>query len=368
MKNHSLFPLMAATMLCIQITQGSCASTVKPKVIYGDDNRLDYYEATNEALRLLSESTIVLVNKSALTTNGDGFDIETTDTLLSMGFCSYEPFLNQPTPGYCSGFLVAPNIIVTAGHCISNLVSSAVVFGFRMNGEDDLVTYFPAEDVYYPTKVLSSSTGNSDWAVVQLDRNVVGRDPLPFRTSGTIPDGQSVAVVGYPIGLPLKIAEGAYVRDNSDSDFFVANTDTYGGNSGSAIVNMDTYEVEGVLVRGDSDYEKDIPNNCKYSKVCSETACTGEDCTRTTEWAKIVLDYTSPTETPTQTATPTPTGTHTDTETPTPTITPTPSTTPIPGTGYLITDFNLDGRVDADDLIRFIEDYGTTYPTPTPTQ
>lgn len=460
--------------------------SAQPKVIYGEDNRQDYYQVTNENLRLLSESTAIMVNKIALTANGGGFDIDTSDTLLSMGFCSDERFLLQPTPGYCSAFLVAPNLIVTAGHCISSLNFRAVVFGFRMESEDHLVSHFPIEDVYYPIEVLASSTGNSDWAVIRLDRDVVGRIPLPFRISGKIPDLQSVAVMGYPIGLPLKIAGGANVRDNSDPDFFVANTDTYGGNSGSAIINLDSYEVEGVLVRGDSDYVTDSQLKCKRSNVCPETGCAGEDCTRTTEWAQVVIDYINGTPTPTNTLpTPTPTATPSVTETTPPTPTPSPSPSPtvyddhgnssqnatfleintlvsgsinygndpdffvfnatkdslyiietINGSlsetsielfsadgssllsansgegaglasclvwtatetsvlfvevearqdgqtgsyfirvsgpcpaysndGYLATDFNRDGRVDANDLIRFIEDFGTIYPTPTP--
>jgi hypothetical protein len=478
MKNHAIL-FLAAAIACLNGSPGLCATSQDPRVIYGDDNRLEYYQVADESLRLLSESTVVLVNKVSLTASGNGFDIDTSDTLISQNVCTDEPFADQPTPGYCSGFLVAPNIIVTAGHCVSNLMYRAVVFGFRLNGTNDLVSHFEQEDVYYPTVVVASSTGNSDWAVIRLDRNVVGRSPLSFRSSGKIPDLQHVAVMGYPVGLPLKIAAGAYVRENNDADFFVTNTDTYGGNSGSAIINMDTYEVEGVLVRGETDFVTDSKLHCERSKVCSETGCSGEDCTRSTEWSQIVLDYEDPTATPTSTVTPSPTMTPTPSQSLTPTASPTvyddhgnnPATATVleinslvngsinyhgdpdffvfnaingalysietyagtlldsfltlygpdgntllssdsnegvgsgseiiwtatetsvlfvkvetgqegqtgsysirvsgpcesqSGTGYMETDLNQDGRVDADDLIRFVEDFGTIYPTPTP--
>lgn len=36
-----------------------------------------------------------------------------------------------------------------------------------------------------------------------------------------------------PAGLPTKIAGGATMRDASPNGYYVANLDTYGGNSGS---------------------------------------------------------------------------------------------------------------------------------------
>jgi V8-like Glu-specific endopeptidase len=73
-----------------------------------------------------------------------------------------------------------------------------------------------------------------------------------LRTSGTPNQGDRLTVVGYPMGLPAKIAAGAVVREIR-SAYLVANLDTYGGNSGSAVFSTDALEsgtlrVEGVLV------------------------------------------------------------------------------------------------------------------------
>ena len=54
---------------------------------------------------------------------------------------------------------------------------------------------------------------------------------LRIRRTGTIPDNQAVHVIGHPVGLPMKFAAGATVRNNLPTAFFVANLDTYGGNS-----------------------------------------------------------------------------------------------------------------------------------------
>ena len=76
------------------------------------------------------------------------------------------------------------------------------------------------------------------------------------------------------------------MRDNSPSGHFVANLDAYGGNSGSPVFNSDTHEVEGVLVRGDTDFV--LQGGCRVSLVCPTTGCRGEDCTRVTEFANLV--------------------------------------------------------------------------------
>ncbi len=75
----------------------------------------------------------------------------------------------------------------------------------------------------------------------------------------------------------MKIAGGAKIRSVRDQ-YFIANLDTYGGNSGSAVFNSSTGEVEGILVRGEVDYIFD--NGCRRSKKCTNDGCRGEDVTR----------------------------------------------------------------------------------------
>ena len=69
--------------------------------------------------------------------------------------------------------------------------------------------------------------------------------------------------------------------------FFVANLDTYGGNSGSPVFASDTNRVEGILVRGETDFEQ-TPAGCQISLVCPTSGCRGEDITRTTQFSSLV--------------------------------------------------------------------------------
>jgi hypothetical protein len=142
------------------------------------------------------------------------------------------------------------------------------------------------DDVYEEAAILAreedADTG-SDWALVRLSRPVHGRKPLRIRASGKIANGHPLFAVGHPNGLPTKLAN---VRDNRSRAYFVANLDTYGGNSGSPVFDMRTRRVEGILVSGENDFVKH--GKCFVSLVCPDSGCQGESVTRSTLWAKHI--------------------------------------------------------------------------------
>jgi hypothetical protein len=125
-----------------------------------------------------------------------------------------------------------------------------------------------------------------DYAIVRLDRPVLGRKPFSMRTTGSVTVGEEMVVVGYPSGLPLKVADGAIVRNTDHPSYFVFNGDTFQGNSGSPVIHAKTGEIEGILVRGDRDYLFDSTKGCFRVNKCEENDCRGEDVTRITEVIK----------------------------------------------------------------------------------
>lgn len=259
------------------------------KVIYGTDDRIDVYQETDPVRRSWAEAVCALVDSTRITRNADG-----TYTLNAVAFskfglpaCEDEPFGSQPTCPYCTGFMVGSDLIVTAGHCLSasRMATVYVVFGYQMLDPVTPRLTLQPEQVYRPTAILSTSgTGDQDHTLFRVDRPVTapGAHPLPIRRSGALQVGDPVGVIGYPSGLPLKLAFGpsTYVRDVSNTYYFVANTDTYGGNSGSPIINPVLGIVEGILVRGETDYVS--AGTCFRSNKCAPDACRGEDCTRIT--------------------------------------------------------------------------------------
>lgn len=274
--------------------------TVTAKVIYGDDDRLDEYEVQDANILAVGDSTVAIISISDLVDNNDGTFSLPTETYAEWylavdpiwtgnPLCSDEPFRDQPNPAWCSGFLVAPDIIATAGHCAcpGYCADTAVVFGFVMVDANTPVVTIDESEIYYCSEVITSQTGYADWALIRLDREVTGHSPLRVRTQGTVGDGEELLVIGHPVGLPRKYAGGATVRDNTTSAYFKANLDTYAGNSGSAVLNANTLHVEGIVVRGNPDFVPD--GGCDRSNVCPDEGCPDwEDVTRATEFAALL--------------------------------------------------------------------------------
>ncbi len=267
----------------------------RPKVIYGDDDRLDEYQVSDPDLLRVGDSTVALIDIGDLTDNGDG-----TYSLASVTFgdtldvCPSEPFRDQPNPAFCSGFLVGADIIATAGHCITDAgecADTAFVFGFTMRDANTPVLTIEASDVYFCRDIIAREVADADWGLIRLDRQVTGHAPLVYRTTGKVSDEEPLVVIGHPVGLPRKYAGGANVRDNALDPYFTANLDTYGGNSGSAVFSASTLIVEGILVRGEDDFATlPPPDDCLVSRRCPDDACGGEAVTRTTAFVNQMAE------------------------------------------------------------------------------
>ena len=259
---------------------------VDGQVIYGSDDRIDLYQTQNSKLRSLADSTVALMPARSVTAAGAVSNLDVEPYGTGNGLCKDEPFYDQVTAAFCSGSLVAPDIIMTAGHCITSQAACAgtkFVFGFAVKEKGKMPTSVATADVYGCSQLLGREQVNdgADWALVKLDRPVTGHAPLKLNMTGTIANKTPIVVIGHPAGLPTKIAGGSEVRDNSKNGYFVANLDTYGGNSGSAVFNAKTGLVEGILVRGETDYV--YRGGCRVSNVCSSDGCRGEDVTKVGE-------------------------------------------------------------------------------------
>jgi V8-like Glu-specific endopeptidase len=252
-------------------------------VIYGDDNRKDVYASKDSVLVELAASTAAMIPNENLKKSGSSYTIS-AETLRDQGICKQEKFSKQITAANCSGFLVAPNILVTAGHCIKTMDDCndyKWVFDYKVDYATQGKVRVTKNDVYSCKRIISQTLDNvskDDYAVIELDRKARDRAPLAFRKSGKIAKDTVVAVIGHPTGLPTKITTGARVRSLAGK-FFVANLDTYGGNSGSAVFNTRTSEVEGILVRGENDYVYSPDLGCQVSNRCPNNGCRGEDVT-----------------------------------------------------------------------------------------
>lgn len=297
-------PIVALVIL--SAVCGACSPEVPTlagddqKLVYGADDRKEV-SVSPAAEQTAAKAVAILLSKAtSVSCSGESC------TLLSAPFanafspwtvCSSEPFQDQNTVGFCTGFLVGPDLVATAGHCVTSQADCegiALHFKFEQPMADTVPTLVPAADVYScKTLVDRIQTPTDDWAVIQLDRPVTDTLPLCIRRSGQPALDSNIEVIGHPYALPKKVAAGAQVKSVADT-FFSANLDTYGGNSGSPVFDLATLEVQGILVRGNQDFVEetyDSGESCIRSNVCSDyEGCNGafEEISQVTRIANLV--------------------------------------------------------------------------------
>jgi hypothetical protein len=160
------------------------------------------------------------------------------------------------------------------------------VFGFHVDGVGQPgLTDIPQDQIFHGLEVLAGELDENsqrDWALVKLSQSVPASLAAPAEKwrQDPVELDQDIFVIGYPSGLPLKYAPGSRIRDTAANAYFVANLDTFGGNSGSGVFDAQTRDLIGVLVRGETDYFMDDADNCRRAYPCTDTGCRGEDVTR----------------------------------------------------------------------------------------
>lgn len=260
-------------------------------LIYGNDDRheIESYEDTDIIEK--SQSIAMRVSKKRLTEDRDDtnrilFPAITLKRAIP-NLCEDEKFQDQISLGNCSGFLAGPKTIVTAGHCMNSLKECndyKWVFGFKEG-----TTELTKNQVYSCKKILHqkyvyNDKEVSDYAVIELDREVVNFKALKTRKFGRVLLNTPLVVVGHPMGLPMKATDGGVVSRMNDierehkfksfflkENYFTANLDAYGGNSGSPVFNKRTGKIEGILIQGAEDFVFNNDRNCLESRRLSNS-------------------------------------------------------------------------------------------------
>ncbi|WP_233595939.1 MULTISPECIES: serine protease [Corallococcus] len=264
--------------------------TEKQPVVYGTDNRTDVYAHANATLRARAQqSTVALMNPSDFNaTNPNNVTFNASTLRSAYNLCTSERFLDDLTPAFCSGTLIDDDLVLTAGHCITSASacsSTRFVFNFYRTAAGTMQTVTTA-DIFSCQAIVARQQAtvggrNLDFAIVRLDRPATPRfTPAPIRAgNAALAVATNVTVIGSGSGIPFKIDSGGAVRDarSGTLDYFVATTDTFGGNSGSGVYENSGYTVAGILVRGETDYKTN--GSCSVVNTCTETGCRGEDIT-----------------------------------------------------------------------------------------
>jgi V8-like Glu-specific endopeptidase len=199
-------------------------------------------------------------------------------------------------PVNCTGFLVAPNVIATAGHCLihdgrslKNEITPACedfswVFDFsEAQSKNTKLPVFRCKKVieahHKSTQDPISKKINfdEDWALIELS-TPVSFGPLSISPNIEVQAGARLSMIGHPLGSGLLLNTG--FSKQSKSEFIDTNLDLFPGNSGSPVFNQ-MGEVVGVAVRA---YPESLiwsdSRQCHLINKCTDS---GTNCTAAPE-------------------------------------------------------------------------------------
>lgn len=205
------------------------------------------------------------------------------NTSLTLGdkykLCPGQAFAKQPVAGEGTAFLIQGDQprMMTASHVFSESIDHyAIIFGFEMeNAVGAYETLIPIQNLYYPEQITFKDDA-LDIAIFTLNKST-DRRLLPLSAKEPALE-EEVYMIGYPCGLPAKVALNAGVEENSHPQFFYTSLDAFQGNSGSPVFSMRTHEIIGVLVSGEVDFVWN--GSCNQVTICSIPFCKGEKAIR----------------------------------------------------------------------------------------
>lgn len=260
-----------------------------PNAIYGADERELINDSSDKNVRKLSESVAMIVHEDTLTRNWMSSIVKAE--LLSeksmVNLCLDEKFSKHHSLNSCTGFLIGPDLVASAGHCFmsaDDCENKKILFEVTTKNETGNGYKVPNHRIYECAEIVKSALGNEqDFAVIRLKSKVYGRKPLrlkPFKAA-PLAKGEKVFMIGHPLGLPLVLSKAAKVIETDNEHFFKATLDSFEGNSGSPVFNARTLEVEGILVRGEEDFVQE--GQCRRYKNYEEESGKGESITKIRE-------------------------------------------------------------------------------------
>jgi V8-like Glu-specific endopeptidase len=246
--------------------------------IYGVDDREFVTKKSDKKLQELARAIGYIVSNDYLKSGFFKTLIQSTTLLDSLNMCVDEKFVSSFSNPSCTGFLVAPNIMATAGHCfltVEDCRNKKIIFDVDADKQTLDGFNVSSRNIFGCEKILAQSfEGNQDYAFIELDGTPRNRQPLKLNKSKKITGTDQVFMLGHPFGLPLVLSHKTGIVDNSNDHIFTTTLDSFEGNSGSPVINATTFLVEGILVNGQQDLVQDLEKGC-YRNATHESGGEG---------------------------------------------------------------------------------------------
>lgn len=180
------------------------------------------------------------------------------------------PWSSQLSLSYCSGILIEPDLVLTAGHCLSTPHSCKdlkLVFNYSLSEENKSPEVRSCKQV---VKTVVDVEGKGlDYALIRLNKPVDA--VLPDLKKQEITVGESIYALGDPLGSFKKKSFGEVRSWNEKNETYITTLDVFEGNSGSPVFSINGDKLIGILSGGEMDFTDD-----GEVKRCANDECTGE--------------------------------------------------------------------------------------------
>jgi len=300
---HSRFPGVSDSTL---LTAFEANRTVLEEIIVEQgqslaeaDDREEFFSISDAAIKESASGVVALFHIDKLNNHGNGtFSPKNSFTTVEFNqrptpLCDTERFFGQPKGAFLSGVLVAEDVVATVNHHLpandSSIDEVLFVFDFRLTSPQaqPLIT----KDNFFRGKCVIKRGGNDkvDFALIKLDRKAPANRVRKLRAAGLPLEGRSAYVLGHPCSLPLKMGGVAAVRDVNQAVFFRANFDTFNGNSGSPVFDLESHELIGIVASDNAeDFDFDVERQCCKSNIVLASPDSGDFCTKASLFADFI--------------------------------------------------------------------------------
>lgn len=193
--------------------------------------------------------------------------------------CEENHFGNLPYIANCTGFLIAPNILVTAGQCYLSDNSCSDfnwVFDYDPKGLISSKNIYSCKKVLHQSVSIEISDSSDQFAIIELDREVEDRSFIPLGKIQTPMDGDEVLAVGNFFSVTPQTSKISKSLIELGKGHFSSDLDKWNFSPGALVIDSKEGNLLGLLVRSEGGFKFNKEIMCMDFKTCDyEWDCPG---------------------------------------------------------------------------------------------
>ncbi len=263
-----------------------------PQIVYGNDDRVAVATEfeRGRAVAALIPWEFLRADDSTLQ-----YFVRAPTVSETFALCPGERLADEPAAAICTGVLVGVDVLLTAGHCALPRICDdyAIVFDYTLNDRGE-VAPIPASSVFACQNIIRRELPNkfdqtsADYGWLRFAHPIERAPVAPLRCDSVELDfGDTVSMLGFPLGTPLKLHERGTVYDDGGPDYqtFISSLDASHGNSGAPVFD-ESGHLAGILGEGgydtypgpdDCELTHVVPDSAEYAEEKSTYACVALD-------------------------------------------------------------------------------------------